>query len=45
MKDELGKYIFFIDIEGNIDNATIYFSLDKVRQNTPFYKFLGSYKY
>lgn len=45
MKDELGKYIFFIDIEGNIDNATIYFSLDKVRHNTPFYKFLGSYKY
>lgn len=45
MKDELGKYIFFIDIDGNIDDAEIYFSLDKVRQNTPFYKFLGSYKY
>ena len=45
MKDELGKYVFFIDIDGNIDDATIYFSLDKVRQNTPFYKFLGSYKY
>ena len=45
MKDELGKYIFFIDIDGNIDDAEIYFALDKVRQNTYFYKFLGSYSY
>ncbi|MCH5210376.1 MAG: prephenate dehydratase [Oscillospiraceae bacterium] len=45
MKDKLGKYVFFIDIDGNIDDATIYFALDKVRQNTPFYKFLGSYKF
>lgn len=45
MKDELGKYVFFIDIDGNIDDATIYFALDKVRRSTPFYKFLGSYKY
>ena len=45
MKDELGKYIFFIDIDGNIDDADIYFALDKVKQNTFFYKFLGSYSY
>lgn len=45
MKKELGKYVFFIDIDGNIDDATIYFALDKVRQNTFFYKFLGSYNY
>lgn len=45
MKKELGKYVFFIDIDGNIDDASIYFALDKVRQNTYFYKFLGSYKY
>lgn len=45
MKDELGKYVFFIDIDGNIDDADIYFALDKVRQNTYFYKFLGSYSY
>lgn len=43
LKTELGKYIFFIDIEGNIDNPSIYFALDRVRQNTLFYKFLGSY--
>ena len=45
MKDELGKYVFFIDIDGNIDDASIYFALDTVRQNTFFYKFLGSYSY
>ncbi len=45
MKDELGKYAFFIDIDGNIDDATIFFALDRVRKNTYFYKFLGSYNY
>ena len=45
IKKELGKYVFFIDIDGNIDDATIYFALDKVKRNTPFYKFLGSYEY
>ncbi len=45
MKDELGKYMFFIDIDGNIDNATIYFALDRLKNNTTFYKFLGSYHY
>lgn len=45
MKNELGKYVFFIDIEGNVDDAKIYFALDKVRQHSLFYKFLGSYKY
>lgn len=44
MKNELGKYMFFIDIDGNIDNAEIYFALDKLRSNTLFYKFLGSYR-
>lgn len=45
VKTELGTYMFFIDIDGNIDDATIYFALDKLRQNTEFYKFLGSYHY
>lgn len=44
VKKELGKYIFFIDIDGNIDDATIYFALDKIRSHTDFYKFLGSYR-
>lgn len=42
-KDELGKYIFLIDVEGNIDNPQIYFALDKIKSHTEFYKFLGSY--
>ena len=44
LKDELGKYIFIVDIEGNIDDASIYFALDKVRRSTGYYKFLGSYE-
>lgn len=45
MKNELGKYVFFIDLEGNLDDAKIYFALDKVRKHSLFYKFLGSYPY
>lgn len=45
MKNEPGKYVFFIDIEGNADDARIYFALDEVRRNSLFYKFLGSYHY
>lgn len=45
MKNEPGKYVFFIDIEGNADDAGIYFALDEVRRNSLFYKFLGSYHY
>lgn len=45
MKNELGRYVFFIDIEGNADDAKIYFALDKIRENSLFYKFLGSYSY
>lgn len=44
LKTELGKYIFFIDIEGNADSPDIYFALDNIRKQTSFYKFLGSYK-
>lgn len=44
IKTHLGTYVFFIDIDGNIDNAAIYFALDKLKKNTSFYKFLGSYK-
>lgn len=43
IKTQLGTYVFFIDIDGNIDNATIYFALDKLRRSTDFFKFLGSY--
>lgn len=45
LKNEFGKYVFFIDIEGNADDARIYFALDKIRKNSFFYKFLGSYPF
>ena len=45
MKKELGKYMFFIDIDGNTDDASIYFALDKLRRSTIFFKELGSYHY
>lgn len=44
VKTQLGTYVFFIDIDGNIDDPTIYFALDNIRRHTSFYKFLGSYK-
>ncbi len=44
VKKELGKYIFFIDLDGNIDDATIFFALNEIKSHTEFYKFLGSYK-
>lgn len=44
IKTQLGTYVFFIDIDGNIDDASIYFALDNLRKSTSFYKFLGSYK-
>lgn len=45
MKNELGKYVFFIDIDGNLDDANIFFALNRVREQSMFYKFLGSYPY
>ena len=44
-KNELGKYVFFIDIEGSTDDAGVYFALDEVRNHSLFYKNLGSYHY
>lgn len=43
-KKKLGKYIFFIDIDGSAEDAVIRSALDAIRTNTDFFKFLGSYK-
>ncbi len=45
VKNEMGKYVFFIDIEGNVDDAGIYFALEEVKEHSLFYKNLGSYHY
>lgn len=42
-KDKLGRYIFFIDLEGHIEDEDIRDALTMVKRKTSFYKFLGSY--
>lgn len=44
VKTNFGTYIFFIDIDGNIDDANIYFALEAIRKKTTSFKLLGSYK-
>lgn len=42
-KNELGKYIFFVDITGHREDEAVKDALTMVRRKTSFYKFLGSY--
>lgn len=42
-KNKLGQYIFFIDIDGHIEDQDVYDALTMVKRKTSFYKFLGSY--
>lgn len=42
-KDKLGRYIFFIDLEGHVEDEDIRDALTMVKRKTSFYKFLGSY--
>lgn len=42
-KDMLGKYIFFVDLEGHEEDDDIRDALTMVKRKTSFYKFLGSY--
>lgn len=42
-KNELGKYIFFVDIEGHIEDEDIKDALTMVKRKTSFLKLLGSY--
>lgn len=43
LKKELGRYIFFVDFEGNISENNVKAALDKLKSVTLFYKFCGSY--
>ena len=43
-KTMLGQYMFFIDVDGNIDDANIYFALEAIRKKTTYFRFLGSYE-
>jgi len=42
-KKQLGKYIFFVDIEGHRDDDDVHDALTMIKKRTSFYKFLGSY--
>ena len=42
-KNELGRYIFFVDICGHRDDEDIRNALMMVKRKTSFFKFLGSY--
>jgi len=42
-KNRLGKYIFFVDIEGHRDDDDIKDALTMVKRKSSFFKFLGSY--
>lgn len=42
-KSQLGRYIFFVDIQGHIDDENVRDALVMVKRKTSYYKFLGSY--
>lgn len=42
-KNRLGKYIFFVDINGHRDDKDVKDALTMVERKTSYYKFLGSY--
>lgn len=42
-KSRLGNYIFFVDIEGHIEDVDVRDAVTMVKRKTSFYKFLGSY--
>lgn len=42
-KDRLGKYIFFVDLKGHVEDEDVRDALTMVQRKASFYKFLGSY--
>lgn len=42
-KDQLGRYIFFVDIEGHRDDDDVRDAMTMVKKKTSFFRFLGSY--
>lgn len=42
-KRQLGEYIFFVDIQGHIEDDDVSDALTMVKRKTSYYKFLGSY--
>ncbi|AFM40173.1 prephenate dehydratase [Desulfosporosinus acidiphilus SJ4] len=42
-RGQLGRYIFFIDIDGHMSDPDVRDALTMIQRKTNFYKFLGSY--
>ncbi len=42
-KNELGQYVFFVDIDGHIEDQDVFDALTMIQRKTSFYRFLGSY--
>ncbi len=42
-KDQLGRYIFFIDIKGHMEDQDLKDAITMIKRKTSFFKFLGSY--
>lgn len=42
-KNQLGSYIFFVDIQGHRDDQDIKDALKMIKRKTSYFKFLGSY--
>ncbi len=42
-KDQLGRYIFFVDIEGHREDGDVRDAITMVKRKASFFKFLGSY--
>jgi len=43
VKADPGQYLFFVDLIGSADDPIVTSALDKIREISTFYKFLGSY--
>ena len=41
--DEPWEYLFFVDIEGNLEDANVLIALGRVRAQSSFFKLLGNY--
>ncbi len=42
-KNVLGQYIFFVDIDGHIEDQDVCDALTMIQRKTSFYRFIGSY--
>ncbi len=43
-KKEKGKYIFILDFSGSVKDENVRLAIEKVKEKTEFFKFLGCYK-